>query len=314
MGITLVFCSYCGTKNLDNARYCCNCDELLNVRTKNLDDELADLSWKLRRTLSKTKLSDHKWLNRIMSKKLTNDEARVERLKYLIERVEYSKNNPTKPIGIQELDDILYGGIPSGYSVLLTSPPLDEKDLIVDSYLQQGLFKEETVLQITSSIKDISRSFVLNYPDNFYIMLCSPWAESIIEDTQNLAKIPGIEDLTQLNISLNVFIRDIKQRGKNIDRVVIDLLSDTLLMHETRVVRRWLMDLLTLFKQLKVTSLSTLDQGMHSASEARIIIDLFDGHMDITENRLERSTKKILNIKRLYNKKYQKKDLELRAR
>jgi KaiC/GvpD/RAD55 family RecA-like ATPase len=246
-----------------------------------------------------------------MSKKLTNDEARVERLKYLIERVEYSKNNPTTPIGIQELDDILYGGVPSGYSVLLTSPPLDEKDLLVDTYLRQGLIQGETVLLITPKVKSITKSFVLDYPDNFYLMLCSPWADSIIEDMVNVVKVHGIEDLTQLNISLKVFVRDITEKGHTIDRVAIELLSDALLMHETRVVRRWLMDLITMFKQLKITSLSTLDQGMHSANEARIIIDLFDGHMDITEKMVDGIIEKKLKIKRLYNKKYQKKDLKL---
>jgi hypothetical protein len=300
---------------LDNARYCIKCSESINVRTRNLDDELSDLSWRLRRTLSRAKLRDYKWLNRIMSKKLTNDEARVERLKYLIERVEYSKNNPTTPIGIQELDDILYGGVPSGYSVLLTSPPLDEKDLLVDTYLRQGLIQGETVLLITPKVKSITKSFVLDYPDNFYLMLCSPWADSIIEDMVNVVKVHGIEDLTQLNISLKVFVRDITEKGHTIDRVSIELLSDALLMHETmhetRVVRRWLMDLITMFKQLKITSLSTLDQGMHSANEARIIIDLFDGHMDITEKRVDGITEKKLKINRLYNKKYQKKDLEL---
>ena len=132
MGITLVFCSRCGTKNNDDARYCTNCNESLRSQTRNFDKELADLSWELRRKLSVVKLDDYGWLNRIMSKELRDDYARVERYEYLIERLEYSVNNPTIPTGIQELDDILYGGIPSGYSILLTSPPSDEKDLSTD--------------------------------------------------------------------------------------------------------------------------------------------------------------------------------------
>ena len=83
-------------------------------------------------------------------------------------------------------------------------------------------------------------------------------------------------------------------------------------MHETRVVRRWLMDLITMFKQQNITTLATMDQGMHTDSDARIITDLFDGHMDIAE-KSDESTEKKLTIKRLYNKKYQKKDLKLRT-
>jgi hypothetical protein len=73
------------------------------------------------------------------------------------------------------------------------------------------------------------------------------------------------------------------------------------------------MDLLTMFKQLNITTLSTLDPGMHSSDESRIIIDLFEGNLDITDKRVEDTPKTMLRVKRLYNKKYQNMDLELRA-
>jgi KaiC/GvpD/RAD55 family RecA-like ATPase len=313
MGFSLVFCSRCGASNKDNAVYCNNCREPLRVRTGNLDNALSDLSWKLRRTLSSIKLSDYKWLNRLLVKEVTDDEARVERFKYLIERIEYSVNNPTKPSGIQELDDLLYGGIPSGYSILLTSPPLDEKDHILECFLRQGVIQGETVLLLSTMLKSVSTSLVMNNKDNFYLMLCSPWAENIIQDMPNVLKFHGVEDLTQLNISLKVFIREILEKNNNIDRVVLDLISDSLLMHETRIVRRWLMDLLTMFKQLKITTLSTIDPGMHSSDVTRIIIDLFDGHINLVEKRVDDRIEKKLKIKRLYNKKYQNKDLELKV-
>jgi KaiC/GvpD/RAD55 family RecA-like ATPase len=249
-----------------------------------------------------------------MEKKLSDDEARVERFKYLIERVKYSVNNPTTPSGIQELDDILYGGIPSGYSVLLTSPPLDEKDYIIESFLRQGVINGETVLLLSTILKSVSSSLILNNTDNFYLMLCSPWADNIIEDLPNVLKFHGVEDLTQLSIALKVFIREILDKNKTIDRVVLDLISDSLLMHETRVVRRWLMDSLSMFKQLNITTLSAMDLGMHSSDETRIIIDLFDGHLDLTEKRVDKTIEKTLKVKRLYNKKYQNKDLELEVK
>jgi len=74
------------------------------------------------------------------------------------------------------------------------------------------------------------------------------------------------------------------------------------------------MDLHRMFKQLNITTLSTLDAGMHSSDEARIINDLFEGNLDITEKRDEETTKTMLRVKRLYNKKYQNRDLELQTR
>ncbi|OEU44361.1 MAG: hypothetical protein BBJ60_10285 [Desulfobacterales bacterium S7086C20] len=299
---------------MDSAKYCTKCREPLKTQTRNLDKELTDLSWKLRRTIASAKLRDYKWLNRILENEVPDDEAKVERYKYLIERVEYAAKNSTTPTGIQDLDDLLYGGIPTGYSVLLTSPSLDEKEHILESFLRQGVAQGESVLLLSTMLKSGSSSQVENNQDNFYLMLCSPWADNIIQDQPNVLKFHGIEDLTQLNISLKVFIRGILENCDTIDRIVLDLVSDALLMHETRVVRRWLMDLLTMFKQLNITTLSTLDPGMHSTDEVRIIIDLFEGHLDITEKRVDNNTETMLRVKRLYNKKYQNKDLELHAR
>lgn len=299
---------------MDTVKYCKKCNEPLKIQTRNLEKELSDLSWKLRRTIASAKLSDYKWLNRILENEVPDDESKVERYKYLIERVEYAAKNSTTPTGIQELDDILYGGIPSGYSILLTSPSLDQKELILESFLRQGVIQDETVLLLSTMLKSGSSSQVENKQDTFYLMLCSPWADNIIEDKPNVLKFHGIEDLTQLNISLKVFIREILEKSDAIDRIVLDLVSDALLMHETRVVRRWLMDLLTMFKQLNITTLSTLDPGMHSSDEVRIIVDLFEGNLDITEKQVEETTKTMLRVKRLYNKKYQNVDLELQTR
>jgi hypothetical protein len=160
-------------------------------------------------------------------------------------------------------------------------------------------------------LKEKSSRFVENNQDKFYLILISPWADNIIQDMPNILKFHSLDDLTQLNISLKVFLREIMEKGETINRVVLEPLSEALLMHETRVVRRWLRDLLTMFNQLNATTLSILDPGMHSTGESRIITDLFNGHFDIEEKRVENTTKKILNVKRLYNKKYQKKDLEI---
>ena len=37
--------------------------------------------------------------------------------------------------GYEELNDLLYGGIPRDYAVLLTSPSCDERDLLIKSFL-----------------------------------------------------------------------------------------------------------------------------------------------------------------------------------
>lgn len=201
--------------------------------------------------------------------------------------------------------------MPKGYAILITSPPLDEKDLLIDSFLKQGIYGKDAVLFFSTRLRGIASELMEGNPESFFLMLCNPWADNIVSDRPNVLKFNGVEDLTQLNISLEVFFRNIAEKGVNIRRVVLDIVSDALLTHELRVVRRWLMDLLTMFKHRNMTIISTLDPGMHSRDESRTIIDLFDGHMDISEREVNNELKKILTIKRLYNKKYLEKNLIL---
>jgi KaiC/GvpD/RAD55 family RecA-like ATPase len=252
-----------------------------------------------------------KWLNRILDQDITDDEKRAEIFRYIIERVEYSVDNPTVPTGIAELDDVLYGGVPKGYAVIITSPSLDEKDLLIENFLLQGVYSDDVVLQICTRMKGCARELVEKNSEGFFLMLCNPWVDNNVRDHPNVINLKGVEDLTQLSISLDVFLREIEEKGESLNRVVINIVSDALLTHETRVVRRWLMDLLTMFKHRNVTSISTLDPEMHSRDEARTIIDLFDGHMEISEKKVNDELRKVLTIKRLYNKKYLERDLYL---
>jgi len=81
--------------------------------------------------------------------------------------------------------------------------------------------------------------------------------------------------------------------------------------HEMRVVRRWLTDLLTMFKSMNSTILSSLDPGMHSRDKVRTVIDLFDGHIDIEEREAEGERRKTLTVRRMYGKKYLDRELLL---
>jgi hypothetical protein len=77
-------------------------------------------------------------------------------------------------------------------------------------------------------------------------------------------------------------------------------------------VRKWLRELLTRFKEIKTTVLSTLDSGMHSEEENRVVIDLFDGHLGIEEKKVDDRLLKVLRVNRLYGMKYLQRDLELK--
>ena len=65
--------------------------------------------------------------------------------------------------GHVDLDKLLYGGIPPNYSVVLTSPSCDERDMLVKSFLETGAEKGEVAFHVTidaSAAKALAEKFV----------------------------------------------------------------------------------------------------------------------------------------------------------
>jgi KaiC/GvpD/RAD55 family RecA-like ATPase len=250
------------------------------------------------------------WLKQIFLENVADEKEHAEIFKYAIERVEYSATNPTVSTGIAELDDILYGGVPEGYAVLLVSPPFDEKDLLAESFLLKGIDQNEVVLLLTTKIREMTAELVTEKPDHFYLFLCNPRADLILPDGPNIFKFQS-PDLTQLNIKMESLLQDLSHRGRSSRRVVLEIVSDIILTHGAKTVRRWLRDLLTMLKTTKATILSTIDPGMHAGDEIKAVIDIFDGYINVEEKEVNGVPTKTLAIKRLYSKKYLKKELVL---
>jgi hypothetical protein len=247
------------------------------------------------------------WLKQIFLENVADEKQHAEIFKYAIERVEYSATNPTVSTGIVELDDILYGGFPEGYAVLLVSPPFDEKDLIAESFLLKGIDQDEVVLLLTTKMRKMTSELVTEKPEHFYLFLCSPRADLILPDGPNIFKFQS-PDLTQINITMDSLLQDLSHRGTNPRRVVLEIVSDIILTHGAKTVRRWFRDVLTMLKVTKATSLSMIDPGMHAGDETRAVIDLFDGYINVEEKEVNGVPTKTLAIKRLYSKKYLKKE------
>jgi KaiC/GvpD/RAD55 family RecA-like ATPase len=312
----MVFCSRCGAKNDEDTSKCKSCGAPIHNfggerDSRHRRNELARLSWNLRTTLARVRPDKVGWMNRIFTDNITDDEKRAEAFRYAIERIEYSAANPTVSTGIDELDDILYGGVPQGYTLLLTSPPLDETNLLTESFLTEGIDRGEVILLLSTRLRGIASDLAMEKPESFYLVLCSPRSDLIMGDAPNIIKFRGVENLTQLNIILETLLRNISERGRSLKRVVMNIVSDAILANEINVARRWLFDLLTMFKYVNATTLSTLDPGMHSKGETRTVIDLFDGHLDIEEKDVDGERRKTLTVRRLYGKKFIERELLL---
>ena len=128
----------------------------------------------------------------------------------------------------------------------------------------------------------------------------------------NVFKLKGVENLTDINISLSSAFRKLESSNTP-KRACIEIISDILLQHHTVKTRRWLNALIPDLKSKGFTTLAVMDPGMHTPQEVRAILDLFEGEINLYEKETEKGIGKFLKIKKMTNQRYFKKELELQG-
>ena len=207
--------------------------------------------------------------------------------------------------GYDDLDDLLAGGIPENYAIVLASPSCNEKELLVKRFLEAGATAGETTFHITAEAAS-TKALAEKYSSNFYLFLCNPQADAIVQNQPNVFKLKGIENLTDIDIALTKAFRTLNPTGKGTKRICIDIVSDILLQHHAINTRRWLSALLPTLKSKGFTILAVVDPQMHPPEETQAVLGLFDGEIAIYEKETPKGTERFLKIRRLSNQKYLK--------
>jgi tetratricopeptide (TPR) repeat protein/KaiC/GvpD/RAD55 family RecA-like ATPase len=205
--------------------------------------------------------------------------------------------------GFLDLDRLLQGGIQEKYSIILSSPSSDETDLLIRRFLEFGSTEGETTFHITSEIS-YAAELAKTFPSNFYLLVCSPQADLMVQSAPNVFKLKGIENLTEIEIVLTRLFRSIPQSQTGPRRACISLLSDVLLQHHSIATRKWLGSVLSALKSKGFTTLAVINPEMHPPEEAQAIISLFDGEIRVSERETEKGSEKVLRIRKLYNQRY----------
>ena len=227
------------------------------------------------------------------------------------------EENLTAPIlpdrvstGFNNLDYLLYGGIPKNYAVVLVSPPIDERELLVKRFLAVGAEAGETIFFITAEPNN-GKFLAEKYPLNFYLFVCNPQADTVIQSASNVFKMKGVENLTEIEIALTKVMRSLNPANLRQKRACIEIVSDVLLQHHALITRKWLSGILTALKSKGFTTLAVLNPQMHPPEEAQAIIGLFDGEIRVSEKETKDGIEKTLRIRKLYNQEYQENELIL---
>ena len=210
--------------------------------------------------------------------------------------------------GYGDLDRLLAGGLPEGYTVLLVSPPCDERDLLLRKIIDSALASGRPTFYVSSDPGRI-QDLVGRYWKDFYAL--SPQADKIMSPPANLYKISGIENLSDLNISLTKMM-EIRLRDPRASRlIVLDVLTDILLHHKALTTRKWLSDFLARRKAEGFITLAFLNPLIAPKEETQTVVDVFDGVIEIYEKALAERSRRFLVIKKMYGRRYSDSELML---
>ncbi|OLE87152.1 MAG: hypothetical protein AUF79_14670 [Crenarchaeota archaeon 13_1_20CM_2_51_8] len=192
-------------------------------------------------------------------------------------------------------DSLLLGGLPRRSAALLTSPACDEKDSLVQGFC--GIAPGATVY--VSS--DVERSTQLHrlYPE-LRLVVCSPQAD-LLPKTEFIQVSRTLRNISEIDDLLTHALETIHDESP---RVLIQLISDILLLQKEVATRHWLADLLPRLRARNCTALAELNPRMHGTQEVNALFDLFDGRMEIVEHEETGQPVRFLRITSLRGHKY----------
>ena len=216
--------------------------------------------------------------------------------------------------GQKTVDDALYGGIPKNGVLLITSPACEEKEIIVTRFVETSLDQSEIVVQIVTDNK-FGQNEKIMQSELLYQVICNPQIDigSLKCVAENCVQVRSVERLTELSVALTTLLNNIEKASgqENSKRLVIDILSDTLLANQSLNTRKWLRETITKFKQKNFTILATLNPHMHSKEDVQSLLDLFDGQVEIYEKELQGEPRMFMRVRRLNNSRYSSKEVQL---
>lgn len=213
--------------------------------------------------------------------------------------------------GYKNLDNLLLGGIPENYAVILTSPSCDERDLLIEKFLETGAKRGEVTFYVTTDPGEV-KTLIEEFQSHFYVFICNPQADAITKSFLNVFKLRGVENITDINIALSSAFRTLDVWVKKPRRICIEIISDVLLQHHAVHTRRWLNALIPELRSKGFTTLAVVDPRMHPPQEVRAILDLFDGEINIYKKEAMKGPEKYLKIKKMTGQEYQDSELRLR--
>ncbi len=209
--------------------------------------------------------------------------------------------------GIYGLDEMLEGGFPGGYTILISGGPGTGKSTLAMQFLINGIERGEEGIYITfeERPKDIIRNFSQYGWDlsNIYIIGVVTKKSSFVPPVDYVTDVEGEEknyrEYTPKNFSVDllrdIIIEEVKKR--NAKRLVIDSLPALALHFDSETkIREEILGLVNLLAELECTSLILTEMPMDGKGISRYGIEEFLVHGVIALYNIRKGSERVRGL------------------
>ena len=203
--------------------------------------------------------------------------------------------------GTSRLDDLLFGGLPYGSNSLLIGPPFIGKETVMYCFICEGIKKgipaiilttdaspsdiREDAKQVLGTFEDYEKLGLVKYIDTYSKSM------GIEEQDPNAYYVENVNDYKEILKAVEQVSRAIKEKS-NTYRMAVCSLSTLITYSDTTQCYRFLQTLTGKNKRAKVTTVYTIDRGMHSETEIQMLGHVMDGSIEFKQE----GTKTLLSI------------------
>lgn len=212
--------------------------------------------------------------------------------------------------GYKDLDNLLLGGLPEKYAIVLTAPSSDESETLIKRFLKAGAEAGEITYFFTLE-SETGKALAKEFQSNFHLFIFNPRAVGEIMNLPNVIKLNGVGNLSDIDIALTKSLRMLNQSQLRPRRICMEIISDVLLQHKAVTTRKWIRSILSELKSKGFTIIAVINPLMHPPDQVQAILGLFDGEVSIFEKDTKEGVEYILRVRRMYNQRYLKKELNL---
>ncbi len=191
--------------------------------------------------------------------------------------------------GTRRLDDLLYGGFPMGSNILIYGPPYSNKEVLVYSFVAEGLRKGVPAIWILTDITvDSLREemiYVLPTYEQYEKMGLVYYVDAYSKSIGDTSEMEGViyldyqNDVDGIAKAVDSIVAKIKEKSKYY-RLAFRSLSTIMAYLDSQALLRFLQPFTTKRKRDNAVSLYLVEKGLHSENEIQMVGYTMDGMIE----------------------------------